>query len=89
MQIEEELKKDILSRNGPENIHQLHDEMADWMVRNVTVKRDNRDLQADTGQDSKKFENDIRRFLWMIGANLPIKPMRLPINLDRCLNWRW
>ena len=42
---EEELKKDLLSRNGPENIHQLHDELADWMTCNVTVKRDNHDLQ--------------------------------------------
>lgn len=43
--LEEELKKDILSRNGPENIHKLHDEMSDLMVRHVTVKRDNKDLQ--------------------------------------------
>ena len=42
---EEELKQNLLSRNGPENIHRLHDELADWMTRNVTVKRDNRDLQ--------------------------------------------
>ncbi len=46
IQQEEDLKKDILSRNGPENIHRLHDELSDWMVRNVTVKRDNRDLIA-------------------------------------------
>ena len=45
IQMEEELKKDLLSRNGSENIHQLHDELADWMTCNVTVKRDNRDLQ--------------------------------------------
>jgi len=44
--LEEELKIDLLHRSGPENIHQLHDEMADWMTRNVTVKRDNRDLEA-------------------------------------------
>lgn len=46
IQLEEDLKRDLLNRNGTENIHQLHDEMADWMTRNVTVKRDNRDLQA-------------------------------------------
>ena len=46
VRVEEELKRDILSRQGPENIYRLYDEMADWMTRNVTVKRDNRDLQA-------------------------------------------
>jgi succinate dehydrogenase / fumarate reductase flavoprotein subunit len=42
---EESLKHDLLTRDGPENVHKLHDEMADWMVRNVTVKRNNIDLQ--------------------------------------------
>lgn len=42
---EEALKSDILSRKGKENIHALHDEMADWMIRNVTVKRNNEDLK--------------------------------------------
>lgn len=43
--LEEMLKKDILSRNGSENIHQLHEELGNLMTCNVTVKRDNRDLQ--------------------------------------------
>lgn len=38
-------KKDLLGRNGNENVHRLHDELADLMVRNVTVKRMNNDLQ--------------------------------------------
>lgn len=42
---EEALKHDLLTRDGPENVHQLHDEMADWMVRNMTVKRSNEDLR--------------------------------------------
>lgn len=42
---EEAFKKDLLARNGKENIHKLHDEMADYMIRFVTVKRDNRDLE--------------------------------------------
>lgn len=42
---EEALKHDILSRNGKENIHRLHDEMSEWMINNVTVKRNNKDLQ--------------------------------------------
>ncbi|MGD0664138.1 MAG: succinate dehydrogenase flavoprotein subunit [Rhabdochlamydiaceae bacterium] len=42
---EESLKHDLLTRDGPENVHRLHDEMADWMVRNMTVKRSNPDLK--------------------------------------------
>lgn len=42
---EESLKQEILSRNGKENIHALHEEMATWMTQYVTVKRDNRDLR--------------------------------------------
>ncbi|NNM43232.1 MAG: FAD-binding protein, partial [Chlamydiae bacterium] len=41
---EEAFKKDILSRNGKENVHRLHDELAEIMVRDVTVKRNNTDL---------------------------------------------
>ena len=44
LQKEEEFKKDLLARNGEENVHALHDEMADLMVLNVTVKRDNENL---------------------------------------------
>lgn len=42
---EEVLKHDLLTRNGGENVHRLHDELADLMVANVTVKRNNADLQ--------------------------------------------
>lgn len=45
IQIEEELKQDIMARDGNENVHELHDELADWMIKNVTVKRNNIDLQ--------------------------------------------
>lgn len=42
---EEELfKQDLLSRKGPENVHKLHEELAEWMVLHVTVKRNNKDL---------------------------------------------
>jgi succinate dehydrogenase / fumarate reductase flavoprotein subunit len=41
---EEEFKNDLLTRNGPENVFKLHDELADVMVRHVTVKRNNEDL---------------------------------------------
>lgn len=42
---ERSTKKEILSRSGNENIHQLHQELAEWMVANVTVKRNNADLK--------------------------------------------
>ncbi len=41
---EEAFKNDLLSRDGPENVHKLHEELSDVMVRNVTVKRNNADL---------------------------------------------
>ena len=42
---EESLKHDLLTRDGHENIHRLHDEMADIMIRNMTVKRSNPELK--------------------------------------------
>lgn len=45
LEIEENFKQDLLKRNGKENVHKLHDEMADYMIRYVTVKRDNKNLQ--------------------------------------------
>jgi len=41
---EQALKEEILSRNGSENVFLLSDELAEWLVNNVTVKRDNPDL---------------------------------------------
>lgn len=41
---EEEFKKDLLNRNGVENVHYLHDELSEWLINNVTVKRNNKDL---------------------------------------------
>lgn len=45
LQTEQKLKNEIMSRSGPENIHKLHDELAEWLVRNVTVRRNNKDLE--------------------------------------------
>ncbi len=45
VQKEEDFKKELLSRSGPENVHMLHDELSDAMIQHVTVKRNNRDLQ--------------------------------------------
>jgi len=41
---EEAFKHDLLTRDGNENVHRLHDELSDLMIRNVTVKRNNKDL---------------------------------------------
>jgi len=41
---EQALKKDLMERKGKENVHALHDELSDWMIRNATVKRDNKGL---------------------------------------------
>lgn len=42
--IEAREQKALLENEGCENIHKLHEELAEWMVRNATVKRDNPDL---------------------------------------------
>lgn len=41
---EEQVVVNMLKRHGSENVHQLHEELASWMVRNVTVERKNADL---------------------------------------------
>lgn len=51
---EEQFKKALLAKRGKENIFKLHEELADVMVRHVTVKRDNRDL-ARTIQTIKEI----------------------------------
>lgn len=42
---EESLKKDLFARRGKENVHKLHEELSDWLVAHVTVKRSNDKLQ--------------------------------------------
>lgn len=41
---EEQFRQDLMSRSGGENVFKLHDELADYLVANVTVKRNNKDL---------------------------------------------
>lgn len=60
LQAEEEFKKDLLSRSGPENIHKLHDEMSEVMLRNMTVKRNNSDL-AHTINKLKEIRERYKR----------------------------
>lgn len=45
LQKEEQIQKELLEKRGPENVHALHEELADWMVRYASVKRDNPDLE--------------------------------------------
>jgi succinate dehydrogenase / fumarate reductase, flavoprotein subunit len=42
---EEGFKLELLERNGKENVFKLHDELAEIMVRDVTVVRNNKDLK--------------------------------------------
>lgn len=44
LQQQEDVKKDLLNREGSENVHQLHEELSHWMMMHVTVKRNNTDL---------------------------------------------
>ncbi len=44
LQTEEDFKQDLMGRNGDENVHALHEELAEWMVKYVTVERNNKDL---------------------------------------------
>ena len=41
---EEEIRDSIFNNSGKESIYDLHNELADLMVQNVTVKRNNKDL---------------------------------------------
>lgn len=43
--IEQEAQDTLLHQKGTENVHKLHDELSDWMVGYVSVKRDNPDLE--------------------------------------------
>ncbi|NGX42978.1 MAG: Fumarate reductase flavoprotein subunit [Chlamydiae bacterium] len=53
LQVEEDFKQDLMSRDGGENVHRLHNELAEWMVKNVTVKRNNKDLQLTLDEIKK------------------------------------
>lgn len=46
LQFEENFKQDLMNRSGKENIHLLHEDLSKVMIRNVTVKRSNKDLAA-------------------------------------------
>jgi succinate dehydrogenase / fumarate reductase flavoprotein subunit len=41
LEIEQTKQNELLHRTGAENVHALHDELAEWMVQHATVKRSN------------------------------------------------
>jgi succinate dehydrogenase / fumarate reductase flavoprotein subunit len=53
---EESFKKELFERKGKENVHKLHEELADELVKHVTVKRDNVQLN-ETLQFIKKIRD--------------------------------
>lgn len=79
-------KNDMLNRHGAENVHYLHDELAKWMVDNVTVKRNNEDLKRTlskikelrtrflniTLDDHSRFANQTLAFALQFGPMLDL-----------------
>jgi succinate dehydrogenase / fumarate reductase flavoprotein subunit len=53
--LEEAHKNELLARSGKENIHALHDELSDIMVRHVTTRRSNPELRQAL-EDIKKIK---------------------------------
>lgn len=45
LQLEKDFQKELLHKKGNENIHKLHNELSEIMIRHVTVKRNNKKLQ--------------------------------------------
>ncbi len=59
-QKEEQIQQKLLSQEGAENVHQLHDELSDCMMRFVSVKRDNPSLEKaiqTIKEIRKRYEN--------------------------------
>lgn len=86
LQQEKEENALLLSRSGGENIFVLHEEIANVMVRNVTVKRNNKDLKNTLEQlkefrerlqkvsvhDSSQFANKTFHFVRQMGPMLEL-----------------
>jgi len=60
LKIEEEYKLDLMRRRGKENVFKLHDELSALMVSNVTVVRNNTDLEK-TIEGIKKIRERYHR----------------------------
>lgn len=60
LEIEKKAQEELLHRKGSENVHKLHDELAEWMINYVSVKRDNPDLEKTLKQIKeikKRYQN--------------------------------
>ena len=84
---EEEFKEELIRREGPENVHRLHDELADVMIRNVTVKRNNSDLEKTLNTIKELRERYQRISLDDRGCS-PIRHSSLPTSSVLCSSWR-
>lgn len=83
---EMEERNRLLSSDGGENLYELHDELAKWMVENATVTRNNKDLRLTidkikelrerygkiTLPDRSQFANQSLAFALQFGAMLDI-----------------
>lgn len=81
-----EERQKLLASLGNENVYYLHDELAMWMVDNVTVKRNNKDLQRTMDKikeirerfkritlgDHSQFANQTLAFALQFGAMIDI-----------------
>lgn len=86
LNIELEARNALLNAKGTENVHCLHDELAEWMVNNVTVKRNNVDLERTLHKiheirrrykniqldDHHKFANQTLAFAMQFGPMLDL-----------------
>ncbi len=86
LKVEQEFKRELLSRNGPENVHALHNELAEWMVRNVTVSGITVTLNVPC-QKLRKHASVLNTFRWLTAVSLPIRHISLPISFQLCLSW--
>ncbi len=59
IEIQKRLKQRLLNQKGSENVFHLHEQMANLMLKNVTVKRNNKDLK-DTLEKLKEIESRIK-----------------------------
>jgi succinate dehydrogenase / fumarate reductase flavoprotein subunit len=83
---EQQIKQELLSRNGDENVFELYEELAEWLVSNVTVKRNNTDLKRTMEKlkelkrryknislsDNSQFANQVYTFAHQFDAMLEI-----------------
>jgi succinate dehydrogenase / fumarate reductase flavoprotein subunit len=86
LNIDTEARNNFLKAKGSENVYCLHDELAAWMVDNVTVKRNNKDLQRTLDKikqlreryrniglaDHSKFANQTLAFAMQFGPMLDL-----------------